>query len=173
MPTNKQYLDSIAETHLDGWVTFGCVPAPTGYAGNDKGYARIQWREDGVIRSRKSHNYMLRLVAGDPPPDRPEAAHTCRMKGCVNPAHLSWKSAKENQADRLRDGTDSRGENSVQAKLTDDGVREILRLHAEGGWTQQGLGEKFGVSDALICMIVRGKAWNHIERCPPGAPPPV
>ena len=156
--SNRAKLDAIVETHLDGWVTVGCVPPP--WNGRDRdGYAeRIPVGKDRY----RPHNYALRLTAGDPPPDRPEAAHTCRMKACVNPAHLSWKSVKGNAQDRLRDGTQNRGENHGGAKLTADDVREMHRLRAEG-WIQKDLGERFGIGQPQAGRILRGEKWAHLH----------
>lgn len=156
MPTKREYLDSIADAHLGGWITVGCIPGPGTH--NDRGYANV--KVDGAFRG--AHNYVLKRVAGDPPPDKREAAHTCRMKGCVNPAHLSWKSAKGNAEDRKRDGTEMMGEVNPKAKVNPDAVRDIRRLYAAGGWTYERLGERYGLYHSTIGRIVRGIYWPDI-----------
>jgi hypothetical protein len=158
--TKQQYLDAIAAAHVGGWITFGCIPAP---GSRDKdGYGRVKVEGKGC----SAHNYTLRQTAGPPPPDKPEAAHACRGKGCANPAHLSWKDRQGNADDMRRDGTRSRivGEFNGSAKLTADDVREMIRLYAGGGWTYARLGERYGVHVNTVGHILRGERWSHIER---------
>lgn len=92
------------------------------------------------------------------------AAHSkgCARK-CLNYRHLAWKTPKENQADRIRDNTHSRGTACVTAKLTEDQVREIRRLYSTGTHTQEALGRMYGVTQYQISTIVRRKAWSWLE----------
>lgn len=50
---------------------------------------------------------MCQKAHGDPPSPKHDAAHSCGRghEGCVNPNHLSWKTKKQNQADRITHGT--------------------------------------------------------------------
>ena len=54
------------------------------------------------------------------------------------------------------------GASNPRALITDDQVREIRRLYADG-LTQQELAERFGPSQTAISAIVRRKSWTHIE----------
>ena len=157
--SHRYYLDKIAEDYRNGWISFGCIPAPGWRDGN--GYGRVQVRTEGGMY--RSHNYTLRKAVGPHPPGRTHAAHACRGKGCVNPAHLSWKSAKGNADDRSRDGTQPAGEANGRAKLSDDDVLEIHRLYATGGWSHRKLGERYGLSHRRIGRILSGEAWAHLH----------
>lgn len=53
------------------------------------------------------------------------------------------------------------GVKNHQSKLNDDSVRAI-RLEYAAGATLKQLGAKYGVSFALVGMIVRRKAWRHV-----------
>ncbi len=55
-----------------------------------------------------------------------------------------------------------RGERHVNAKLTEDDVREIRRLYAAGIAKQQGLAERFGVSQVKVSQILLRKSWRHV-----------
>lgn len=44
-----------------------------------------------------------------------------------------------------------------QIKVTDDQVAEIKQRYAQGGITQKSLAVEYGVSPALICMLVNGQ----------------
>lgn len=56
-----------------------------------------------------------------------------------------------------------RGDQCVQAKLTDDRVREIRRLFASGEWTKTALGARYGVTRVLVYLVVNRKIWRHVE----------
>lgn len=121
------------------------------------GYGRLKIR--GV--KFQAHRVALLLAVGEPPEPSMHSAHACRNKHCVAPAHLRWATPSENEADKLRDGTDNRGESHGRAKLTASQVTEMRRLSAEG-WSQNRLAREFGVSQTHVGDIVRGKRWGHL-----------
>lgn len=88
-----------------------------------------------------------------------DICHTCRNR-CVNPEHLEEKTTKENMADKLRDGTDNRGEKNCRSKLTTEQVLEIRRLSTK--FKQTKIARDFGVSRQLIHKIISRKVWTHI-----------
>lgn len=90
------------------------------------------------------------------------AAHSCGNGhlGCVNPRHISWKSAKENSADMLVHGTKVRGEDVPNSKLTHDQILEIRRLC--GFMSQSLIAERFGVSQTAVSKIHLRKLWGHV-----------
>jgi hypothetical protein len=55
------------------------------------------------------------------------------------------------------------GERNGRAKLTADQVVEIRRLYKAGGITQQRLAARFGVSDSMICFIVKNQHWKSVK----------
>jgi hypothetical protein len=68
--------------------------------------------------------------------------------------------------DRVRDGTDNRGEKHPDAKITAALVTEIRRRYAAGE-SQRALGEEFGLPGPLVSNAVTGKTWGWL----PGAVP--
>lgn len=54
------------------------------------------------------------------------------------------------------------GSNHVNAKLTEDDVREIRRLVARGSLHRE-VAEVFGVSKAAVGAIVSGRNWSHVK----------
>jgi hypothetical protein len=68
------------------------------------------------------------------------------------------------------------GHDNHSAKLTDDDVREIRRRYGpprgrrrpHGGTTYASLAKEYGVSLSVICEVVRGNAWTHVEEVMPG-----
>lgn len=93
-----------------------------------------------------------------PRPERREAAHSCGNRACMNYRHLRWATPKENAADKVRHGTDPRGERAGAAKLTVDQVRAIRALHA-AGMRQIDIAPRFGVTNAAVNMIVNRRSW--------------
>ena len=128
---------------------------------NDGGYGML------YDSATHSHTYIHRMVCekvnGPPPTPTHQAAHSCGngKRGCVTQAHLSWKTCKENAADKVRHGTQARGTGHYAAKLSDADVREIRRL--AGYISQSEIGAMFGVKQTTVGGIIRRKSWGHIH----------
>lgn len=127
------------------------------YAKDRKRYGRI-W--DGK-RMVLTHRYICAMAHGSPPTDTHHAAHSCGNPSCVNPNHLSWKTKKENEADKLVHGTHNRGERHGMSRLDEEEVRKILSL--KGTMTQQSIAEKFGIRQQVVSQIHNGKTWAWLE----------
>lgn len=107
---------------------------------------------------------MCIIANGEPVGERNLAAHECRggELGCVNPKHLLWKTALENQRDRVRDGTDLRGEKQPRRKLSEKDVLEIKRLWLSGVKQRQ-IADMYSVNPVAISLIISGKRWKHLS----------
>lgn len=55
-----------------------------------------------------------------------------------------------------------RGVEHKNAKLDDDAVREIRRLH-EAGYGYHRIAAHFGVSPSCIERVVKRQTWAHVE----------
>ena len=60
------------------------------------------------------------------------------------------------------DGTRAKGERNAAAKLTEDDVRTIRRLYAQGGYSYRALGRRYGVGFTTIRQAVKRQTWTHI-----------
>ena len=88
-----------------------------------------------------------------------QAAHSCDNPPCVNPAHLSVKTAAENQHEKRDRGRAARGtDNAGGSKLTPDDVRAI-RERLGGTESYATIARDFSVSRVLIGRIHNRKAW--------------
>lgn len=129
------------------------------------GYAVI-----GVGNGRAYRSVYLSRVACEMrhgPPSEPalQAAHSCRHRNCINPRHLSWKTLKDNVADKLRDGTDNRGVKHWNAKLSEVDVLEIRRLRGlpQGERpTYAEISEQFGIHKMHAYYVSKGEKWGHL-----------
>jgi hypothetical protein len=77
--------------------------------------------------------------------------------------NLEYGTPKQNCADRLRHGTDPRGERCGMAKLTSSQVVEMLRLLDEDDWTFVEVARKFGVAKTTVQAIAQRSNWTHVE----------
>lgn len=133
----------------------GCLEWP--YARNSVGYGKVQVPG----KSRQAHRFMCELAYGPAPTSRHEAAHSCGNRGCVNPMHLRWATASENQMDRVAHGTSNRGAQHGMAKLSEDQARQIKRLAA--AQPHQEIADGFGVSRKTVRDIATGRRWAWLE----------
>lgn len=121
----------------------------------------------GSIRKNGKNYFVHRVICeeaeGPPPSPAHQAAHSCGngKGGGVTKRHLSWKTPKENNADKIIHGTDNRGEKHNLAKLSEIDARKILSLKGEE--PMRDTAERFGVSISAISRIRSGKAWACIR----------
>lgn len=134
----------------------GCLKWP--FATNQQGYGVATCGGKVMSASRA----MCMLAHGEPPGDRPHAAHQCHNPVCVNPRHLRWESQKENIGDgRRENGTIRSGENCNLTKITEPMVREIRALN--GKLFQREIAQRFGITQTNVSLIVRRKSWAWLE----------
>lgn len=121
-----------------------------------------------TIRNRNySAHRVAYLICHGEIPSGLEILHSCDVRHCVNPDHLSVGTRGENVRDMHRKGRDNKtppfqGEEAPNAKLTEAGVREIRRLYAGGTYTQRQLAKQFDVSQKTIMWIINRITWKHI-----------
>jgi hypothetical protein len=103
---------------------------------------------------------MCILAHGEPPFEGAQAAHSCGKghEGCVNPQHLSWKTAKANTADKYDHGTILRGEANPLAKLTDE---QVIAIRADMR-SLQTVADDYGVTISAVEAIQKGNTWTHV-----------
>lgn len=133
----------------------GCLKWPFARAGGRYGAISINGHQYQV------HRLVCYITHGAPPSDKHVAAHSCGAghEGCVNPAHLSWKTHKENVADAHAHGrrVDTSGEQNGMSKITIDQAEEIRSL--KGLMTYEEIGQKFGICGSQVGRIIRRQNW--------------
>lgn len=132
--------------------TDDCIVWP--FARTGKGYGKLYVGG----RLYGAHRLVLERTAGPAPAAGMAAAHTpgiCHNRACVNPRHLRWATVAENHADKVVDGTHSRGEQHGSAKLTAAQVLAILKDKRLGTV----IAAELGLSPTAIYHIRRGQNW--------------
>lgn len=72
------------------------------------------------------------------------------------------RKAKGTEESKLNSSLASRGSGNGRAKLTNESVLEIRRLHETGSYTQLELGKMFNTPTVTINHVIRRYTWKHI-----------
>lgn len=132
-------------------------------------------RVDG--RMRGAHRVLYELEHG-PLPSHIVVMHDCDNPPCCRLDHLKAGTHADNQRECAAKGRRAYGKDNGMhthpesrvrhagtangsAKLTDDQVRQIRELSAER-MRQRDIAVRFGISQALVSLIVNRKIWNHL-----------
>lgn len=99
-------------------------------------------------------------------PGKLDVLHKCDNPSCVNPAHLTLGTARENAVDmvikgRWSGGIRPSGSNNGNSKLVDKQVLQIRKLGASG-MQQRTIARKFGLAQSTVGRILRRKMWKHL-----------
>lgn len=148
--------------YLKGRFLKCCEPQPSGcihWTGskNELGYGHVSVGG----KSTKAHRLAFSLFNG-PIPGGLCVCHRCDNPACVNPEHLFLGTKLENTHDmlakkRATDGSKSpTGTRHPKSKINLAAAIEIYQSTE----TYRAIRERFGISDALISGIKRGRNWN-------------
>ncbi len=123
------------------------------------GYRRVGLTIGGRVCRYSVHHLVLATFKGP----RPKGMLACHGKNGVSDnsvKNLYYATSSQNQLDRIRDGTDGRGEKQSGAKLNRVQVRIIRRLRDI--LTQSQTAKIFGVHQATIWRIQTKNAWEWL-----------
>lgn len=138
-----------------------------GNGDNGHGYHHMcrSGRDEGHVYV---HRFSYEIHHG-PIPDGLEVMHSCDVRNCVNPAHLSVGTRRDNIVDMIRKNrhsrvTGRRGAAHPKAKLTEADVRSIRRRFVSGRQTNaRSLSVEYGVTRDQIGRIARRDQWRSLH----------
>ena len=151
---------------------------------NRAGYGRLYRHFPTPVMT---HRLAWEIATGDGLTPDDVIGHVCDVRHCVRNddegfyeirgvllprrGHLFKGTHEDNRLDMLQKGRGAfvlgayvkRGEGNHNARLTDDDVRQIRALYAQGGITQATLGQRFGVTQNLVSKVILRQAWKHVN----------
>jgi len=135
----------------------GCLLWDAGVS--EDGYGHF-WFEGKTV---KASRYAWEREHG-PIPDGLQICHICDTPPCVNTSHMFLGTVKDNARDRERKGRANRpfGESHPHSKLSESVVLEIRKARREGK-TQVSLAKKYGISEAVVSVVVNNTSWTHVS----------
>ena len=144
----------------------GANPAILKTWSDSGGYAMVTIYAPGIPRMIPRKVKVAHLVLEtfvSTMPDGMLCKHGPKGQNCDFLDNLCWGTAKENMADRVRDGTDERGEKHHFAKLTNEQAREIKFVRLPRGETTKEIAAEFGVSYQSVGDIRAGRTWEWLK----------
>lgn len=133
----------------DCWLWVAFVNPITGYGQFwDKGHNHLP------------HRWLFQQLHGLINGRFKQVMHSCDVRKCVRPSHLSLGTPRENTHDSMNRGRRATGVRHGMAKLTLTKARRIRKLHIAGE-TLVSLGKRFGVHHSQISHIVSGQQWKE------------
>jgi hypothetical protein len=128
------------------------------------GYSLIRLLRDGNRQTFYIHRLVMLAFVGECPKGQ-EVNHIDGDKSNNHRANLEYITHRQNinhSTGVLKRHGGVSGATHHRAKLTDEKVREIRRLH-EAGFMQIELAAMYGVSQPAIGYVIRGKLWKHVK----------
>ena len=144
-------------TEIDFWKKVDKTSNPngcwvwTGKIRNKDGYGSF------IINHKtwSAHRFTM-LIAGQDPIGW-EVMHRCDNPPCINPAHLSLGTHKDNMQDMI-----NKGRHPTCGKLLNDNLVLDIRQEKLNGASGISLSKKYNVSPTTISRICRRIIWTHI-----------
>jgi len=128
---------------------------------SDGNHRSILLAKNGINKRMLVHVIVARVFIGKKPKGKC-VAHNNGRGWDNNVKNLRYDTMAGNHADKIKHGTDQRGEKHGRAKLTEEKVRVIRELRKQGK-TCVSLARRFGVSSPHISFICSRRFWRHVK----------
>lgn len=123
------------------------------------GYLSVTLWKDGKSKRHLINRLVLTVFVGPPADPRLHAMHRDSNNINNNLQNLHWGTAKENYADKVKQGTDQKGERHGMSKLT---TADVLAIRASSE-TGPVLGARYGIHRTNVYYIKARKTWAHVQ----------
>ena len=125
------------------------------------GYPQYGLWRDNKITWTLCHRLVLESWVGPCPPGK-ECRHLDGNPANNHLSNLKWGTAKENQEDRVRHGTQVHGSRQGLTKLTEGDMR-FSRYLRWIGFPYKTIAAKLNVTIATIGYLCTNKTWRHVS----------
>jgi hypothetical protein len=166
----------------------GCKEWPFGYFAKGKGYPYVRYEK----QNRRVNRLLLEYKLGRKIRPGFFSLHTCDNKRCVNLEHYYEGTHQNNMDDakarnrmvsgdnhparinpermshaekhyaRIDPSRVPHGSKQYKAKVNEDDVREMRRLHQSELMTEAELSRKYGLHQSTTWGILNRKSWKHV-----------
>ncbi len=96
-------------------------------------------------------------------PENSVVRHSCHVRNCINPEHLSVGTHQDNMDDKTKAGRQARGEIHGNSKLTNDEAIDIVLARNAGIGTTE-LAQQYGISRTAVKDVIRGYTYAHVTK---------
>jgi hypothetical protein len=133
----------------------------------EDGYGAIHTateRRGAVRRPQYAHRVSWELAYG-PVPEGFWVLHHCDNPPCVRPAHLFLGTNLDNMQDMAAKQRGLNGIKNHNAKLTDEGVRQLRAYYKAHGRAEavRFAKEAFDVGESAAVRAMTGDGWKHVD----------
>ncbi len=124
---------------------------------NGWGYGSVRMK----CKSFGAHAISYRVHKGEIPKGL-EIMHSCDVRACVNPEHLSLGTKQDNKNDCVRKERQARGETNGHSSLTKEQVLRIAQIRREKGWGYKKIAKETGLGSSAISHVLAGRTWSFV-----------
>jgi hypothetical protein len=130
---------------------------------SENGYGAIGYRLKGREGGHFcfAHRVSYEFFRGTIPEDK-IILHSCDVRRCLNPYHMSLGTRTENAADRDAKGRTTKGSDQAWSKLDEQKIVDILRKYRRGERNKPQLAKDYEVSLACIIKVTNRETWKHV-----------
>ena len=130
----------------------------------EKGYMRVSLRKSVKDKSDKRVHRLVAEAFLPNPKNSRFVNHIDANKSNNEVSNLEWVTFQENM-DHAKEHNlfnSPKGSNHHKATITEDTVRAMRKLYAEGNHTQKQISEEFSVHLSKAKHILAGRTWKHV-----------
>ena len=133
---------------------------------DSRGYPQVTLNAKHFGRKRRVarvHRLVAEAFLGNPE-GKPQVNHMDSDTMNANVNNLEWCTASENQKHSWDNDRQERrlGEDNAVSKYSDSLVRVVYKLAKSKAWSQEKIGELYGMPQITVSNILTKKTWRHI-----------